>query len=188
MTDERHGCTKRHYWIREDFDEAMGRPGADDEWPNDPSSGMTLAYPKTTEGATRELRLRGLNVDGIYLWQLAKKGIVHPVGARPCMTWTGEDGLEWSKEDIDQAAEWIYTHDETRWSSWTHWCWVNDLSFGQCVKAWREAAARYHWGWSEGFDVLGLVTVVEPASDPDDYARIRLLPKGTVITPPEASQ
>lgn len=193
MTHEKYDSTKRHYWVREDFDQLMGQlPGADDEdwWarPEARSSSMSLVYPKTTEGAFRELRLRGLYVDGIYLWQLAQRGIVQPRGARPCMTWTGEDGLEWSKEDIDQAAEWIYANDETKWSSWTHFCWVGNLSFGQCAQAARVAAARYGLGLSVGWDVLGLVVVIEPASDPDDYARIRLLPKDTEIKLSEAER
>ena len=40
-------------------------------------------------GAFRELRYRGLFVDGIYLWNLVEKGIVQPVGGRPGITWTG---------------------------------------------------------------------------------------------------
>jgi len=188
-TNDERDRSKRHYWVREDFDHLMGLlPAADHESPGSRKSSTSLTYPKNTEGAFRELRLRGLHVDGIYLWQLAEKGIVQPAGARPGMTWTGEDWLEWSKEDIDAAAEWIYANDETKWSSWTHFCWVNNLSFGQCVKASRVAAARYGLGLSLSFDVLGLVTVIEPAEDPDDYAHIRLFPKGTVVEPQEAAK
>ncbi len=164
-THENVGLEKRHYWVREDFDHLMELlPAQDHEFPGDRRSSSSLTYPKSTEGAFRELRLRGLHVDGIYLWQLAEKGIVRPGGIRPGFTWTGEDFLEWSKEDIDAAAEWIYSNDPSKWSSWTHYCWVNDLSFGQCVKAFRVAAARYNLGFSLGFDPIGKVTVIEPAA------------------------
>lgn len=189
MTTNERGQSKRHYWVREDFDHLMDLlPAAEHEFPGDRKSSSSLTYPKSTEGAFRELRLRGLQVDGIDLWQLAADGIVEPTGARPGMTWTGEDYLEWSEADIDTAAEWIYENDETKWSSWTHFCWVSNLSFGQCVKAFRVAAARYGLGFSLSFDPLGLVTVIEPAETPDEYAYIRFFPKGTVVEPQEVSK
>jgi hypothetical protein len=163
-------------------------PASDHESPGSRKSSTSLTYPKNTEGAFRELRMRGLHVDGIYLWQLAEKGMVRPTGARPDMTWTGEDYLEWSQEDIDAAAEWIHENDQTKWSSWTHFCWVCNLRYGQCVKAFRVAAARYGLPFSMGFDPLGLVTVVEPAHTPDEYAYVRFFPKGTKVEPQEASQ
>ncbi len=166
---------KRHYLLREDFDELMKFAGdaVPDPTPR-PNSGSSFDYPKNTEGAFRELRIRGLEVDGLKLWQMAKDGIVSPQGARSAMTWTGEDWLEWSKEDIDQAAEWLYEHE--RWNPWTHFCWLCNLRFAQCVKAHRLAAARYGWGWSSGFDVLGRNFYVERAKDPNEYAFIRFLP------------
>lgn len=180
------GNAKRHYWVREEFDHLMGLlPGRDHEFPGERKSSTSLVYPKNTEGAFRELRLRGLDVDGIYLWQLAEKGHVQPKGARPNMVWTGEDYLEWSKEDIDAAAEWIYENDHLRMSPWAQFCWVNNLSYGQCVKAYRVAAARYRLGFTLSFDPLGMVTLIEPAEDPDDYAHIRFFPKGTVVEPQE---
>ncbi|QDU76898.1 hypothetical protein Pan97_39550 [Bremerella volcania] len=186
--DREARADKKHYWLREDFDQLMELlPNIDDEKMRSRNSSTALIYPKSTEGAFRELRLRGLYVDGIYLWQLAEKGIVQPKGARPGMTWTGNDWLEWSKEDIDAAAEWIYENDQDRWSSWTHYCWVNNLRFGQCVKARRVAAARYKMGFSTSFDVLGLVTVIEPSTDPNEYAYIRFFPQGTKLEPQEAT-
>ena len=38
-----------------------------------------------------------------------------------------------------------------------------------------------------GFDVLGLVSVIEPATDPDEYAYIRFFPQGTKLEPKEAT-
>lgn len=180
-----HNDPKRpHYWLREDFDHLIGLlPGKDHEFPGDKSRSVSLIYPKTTEGAFRELRLRGFDVDGMDLWKLAAEGIVRPKGARPGITWTGEDWLEWSKEDIDAAAEWLY--ENGKWNSWTHFCWTGNLRYGQCVKARRVAAARYGLGFTIGFDVLGLVTVIEPPENPDDYAHVRFFPMGTKVEPQE---
>lgn len=179
---------KRHYWVREDFDRLMDLlPAGEKASPGDRNSSCSLTYPKSTEGAYRELRLRGFDVDGIDLWRLAEKGILQPEGARPAMSWNGQDYLEWSKADIDAAAEWFYANDQSKWSSLMHFCWVNNLSFGQCVKAKRVAAARYGLGFSLSFDVLGLVTVIEPAEDPDDYGHLRLFPKGTILEPQEVA-
>ncbi len=177
---------KKHYWLREDFDHLMGLlPEVDEDRLRDRNSSSSLSYPKSTEGAFRELRMRGFVVDGIDLWRLAEQGIVQPKGARPGMTWTGEDWLDWSKDDIDAAAEWLY--EDQRWGSWTHYCWVNNLRFGQAVKAHRVAAARYKLGFSTSFDVLGLVSVIEPATNPDEYAYIRFFPQGTKLEPKEAT-
>jgi len=176
-----------HYWLREDFDHLIGLlPAQDHEFPNDRNSSSSLHYPKSTEGAFRELRLRGLDCDGMDLWKLAAQGVVRPNGARPGMTWTGSDSLEWSKEDIDASADWLYEHG--KWNSWTHFCWTANLSFGQCVKAHRVAAARYGIGFTIGFDILGLVTVIEPEENPDDYARVKFFPKGTKFQQQEMAQ
>ena len=176
MSDASSPSKKRHYLLREDYDQLMELPGNTKLDPEQAKrSSRALYYPKNTEGAFRELRFRGLDVDGIKLWQLATEGIVHPEGALPGMTWTGDDNLEWSKEDIDQAAKWLYEHHH--WNSWTHFCWVCNLRFGQCIKAHRLAAARYGWGWSGGFDVIGKNFYVERAENPDEYAFIRFLPE-----------
>ena len=173
---------KRHYWLREDFDHLMGLlPAANREMPGDRSSSSSLAYPKYTEGAMRELRLRGLDCDGGLLERLADEGLVQPT------LMAGSEGIrQWTKEDIDAAAEWLYNNE--RWSSWTHYCWVSNLRYGQCVKAFRVAAARFGLPFSLGFDPLGLVTVIEPAEDPDDYAYVQFFPKGTQVEPTGASQ
>ncbi len=177
---------KRHYWIREDFDVQMGRrqhlaPRSEDSKPTEETkkSSMSLVYPKNTEGAYRELRLRGLECDGIVLWQLAAKGIVTPIGARREMQWNGKDYLEWRKEDIDAAAEWLY--EEGRWCSWTHFCWVCNLSFGQCIEARQMMSIEYGYKESFSFDPVGLITVIEPRESSEDFAAVRFFPKGTEL-------
>lgn len=70
---------KVHYWVREDFDELMGLlPGADMAMPNSATSGSSLFYPKHTEGAVAELKMRGLVCDCYLLTQLAEQGVVTP--------------------------------------------------------------------------------------------------------------
>jgi hypothetical protein len=183
------GRQKRHYWLREDFDRLMELlPAADremlkemlpeSELAADRSSSSSLIYPKTIEGAFRELRLRGLKCDAADLLHLVEQRIVQPAGEL--------SNLQWSKVDIDAAAEWLYENE--RWDSWTHFCYVCNLRFGQCVQAYRVAAARFSWGFSLSFDPLGRVTVIEPPADPDDYARIRFFPKGTTVEPKEVSR
>lgn len=186
--NEVRGNSKRHYWVREDFDLLMDLlPDQDREHPGDRDSSSSLVYPKSTEGAFRELRYRGLFVDGIYLWKLVEKGIVQPEGGRPGITWTGRDFLNWRKEDIDAAAEWIYANDPQAWSSWTHYCWVNNLSYGQCVRAYRVAIARYNLPFSCNFEPMAVVSAIELAEHPDDYARVTFYPRGTKLAPAEVS-
>jgi len=176
---------KRHYWVREDFDYLMDlvsqveRRAIEEglaekyEFPGERSSSSSLAYPKATEGAYRELRLRGLKCDAATLLGLVEQGVVRPAGEPP--------DLQWTKADIDAAAEWLY--ENGHWDSWTHFCWVCNLRFGQCVKAYRVAAARFGWGFSLSFDPLGRVTVIEPPEEPDGYAFIRFFPKDTKLAP-----
>ncbi len=182
--------TKRHYWLREDFDVLMDLMPAEDreilkelmpegiEFPRARSSSTSLTYPKTTEGAFRELRLRGLQCSASTLLELVEQHAVSPGGE-----WSS---LEWSKDDIDQAAEWLY--DNQRWTSWTHFCWVTNVRFGQAVKSRRVASARFGLPFDMSFDPLGLVTVIEPPTDPDDYAYVRFFPRGTKIEPAEAGK
>ena len=186
---------KRHYWLREDFDHLIGLlPGGDFRFAGDADRSATLAYPKSTEGAFRELRLRGLKCDAEILERLAEQRIVNPQRGNALVS-DGKGNAEyvpstqllmWDKEAIDAAAEWLY--DNEHWSSWTHYCWVTNLRFGQAVKAYRVAAARYGLPFSIGFDPLGLVSVVEPAATADDYAWVRFFPKGTKVEPQEAAQ
>ena len=167
---------KRHYLLRADFDHLMDLlPGDDHEFPGDRDSSASLHYPKSTEGAHRELVLRGLKCDAALLREFVDRQIVKT------------DGELWSKDDIDAAAEWLY-EDESHWDSFTHFCWVNNLRFGQCIKARRVAAAMFRLPFSLSFDPLGLVSVVEPAEGSDDYAFIRFFPKGTKLQPAEASR
>jgi len=179
----------RHYWLREDFDELIGViPGADLPVGGGGSASCSLVYPKWTRGAVAELKLRGLECDAAMLVQMAEKGVVNPqrgasvvcdgqseVEAVPpgdVMTWS------WSKADIDAAAEYLY--DEGHWGSWTHFCWVANLRYGQAVKAHRVACLKYDKGFSLNFDVPGFVTVIEPAADASvDYARVQFYPGGT---------
>lgn len=173
------GAAKRHhYWLREDFDHLMGvLPAADHEFPNDRNTSSSLFYPKTTEGAFRELRLRGLQCDEATLLRLVEQQVVTPAGEPAA--------LQWSKHDIDAAAERLYENGDR--NPWTQFCWVGNLRYGQCVKAYRVASARFGLPFSMDFDPLGLVTVIEPASSPDEYARVRFFPKGTILEPQEDS-
>ncbi|MBM4017149.1 MAG: hypothetical protein FJ288_02285 [Planctomycetes bacterium] len=183
--------TKRHYWLREDFDHLMGLlPGADRAWPDSGKSASSLFYPKHTEGAVAELKLRGLKCDGYLLTELAEKDIVNP-GRGHSLVSDNEGNvhtvpssriLYWSKADIDLVAEHLY-QDERNWTPWTHFCWVANLRFGQVAKAHRVAAARYGLGFSVGWDVLGLVTVIEPPEDSEDYAYLRFLPASAKVAP-----
>ena len=77
---------KHHYWLREDFDYLMDLVSqierkAVEAAPAvnyDPRAmGSSLSYPKTTEGAHRELRLRGLKCDAATL-SSSKFGDVRP--------------------------------------------------------------------------------------------------------------
>jgi len=183
--------SRRHYWLREDFDELISViPGSDLPVGGGGSTSCSLVYPKLTGGAVAELKLRGLSCNAEMLVHLAEKGIVSPqaskstvadgkseVGTAPS---TRGELLSWSKADIDAAAEYLYENDF--WDSWTHFCWVGNLRYGQAVKAHRVACLKYDKGFSVGFDVPGFVTVIEPAADASvDYARIRFLPGGTKL-------
>lgn len=195
LTDElpaRQESKKRHYWLREDFDHLISLlPGSDIPNPNHYNSSSSLQYPKHTEGAFRELRLRGLKCDEPMLQHLVERGICNPRRGHSLVT--DDQGnvdyvpsihiMFWEKEDIDAAAEWLYEHEY--WGSWTHFCWVCNLRFGQCVKAHRVAAARYGVSVGLSFDPLGLATVIEPAEDPDDYAYVWFYPKGAKLEPQE---
>lgn len=171
---------KKHYWLREDFDALMELlPGAGMGLPGANKSGMSLFYPKHIEGAVAELKLRGLEVDGYGLQKLVDEGVVNPKRME------GSDTMTlWSKEDIDAAAEYLYENDQ--WSPWTHFCYVANIRFGQAVKAHRVAAARFGLGFTLGFDLPGLVSVIEPGEEPDGYAWIKFFPRNTKLQPQEA--
>lgn len=180
--------SKRHYWLRSDFDELMGLlPGGDLARPGSRDSSMSLVYPKSTKGAAAELKLRGLECDESVLAQLVEQGVIEPERGRALVsdqqgnvgTVPSERLVLWTKENIDDAAEWLYDND--RWSHWTHFCWVSNLRYGQAVKAHRYMSARYDLGFTTSFDALGVVTVVEPSEDPDDYARVQFYPKGAKV-------
>lgn len=175
-TTETQPATKRHYWTRDDFDSLMGLlPLANQDGKDHRRSSTSLVYPKSTEGAYRELRLRGLECDQSDLLRLVADGIVSP----------SEDGddIEWGKSHIDQAAEWLYEH--RRWNSWTHFCFIANVSFGQCVKAYRVAVVRYNLPFMLSFEPQGLAVSVEPASDHNQFGRIRFFPHGTKVRPVE---
>lgn len=168
---------KKHYWLREDFDNLMGLlPGADVQLPGGNKLGHSLQYPKYTEGAIAELKLRGLLADQKVLDRMVAEGIAHP------QTMSGSAGiLLWSKEDIDAVAEYLYENDQ--WSSWTHFCFVSNIRYGQAVKAYRVAAARYGLGFTLSFDLPGLVTVIEPGQTGNDYAWIAFYPGNAKLKP-----
>jgi len=179
----------RHYWLREDFDELIGViPGADMPMAGDRDASCSLVYPKSTQGAVAELKLRGIACDGEKLLDIVAEGIVKPEAGTSLVTdAAGNVGTEpstrilyWSKEDIDAAAEYLYG--EGCWGSWTHFCWVTNLRFGQAVKAHRVACVKYGLGFALSFDVPGFVTVIDPAEDATvNYARIRFYPMGTKL-------
>lgn len=168
---------KKHYWLREDFDTLMSLlPGADVRLPHSNTLGHSLQYPKHIDGAVAELKLRGLLADRQALDKLVAAGVATPQK----MAGSGAITL-WSKDDIDAAAEYLYDNDQ--WSPWTHFCYVANIKFGQAVKAYRVAAARYGLGFTLGFDILGLNTVIEPAKTPDEYAWIAFYPADAKLKP-----
>ncbi|MBN2583969.1 MAG: hypothetical protein JXL80_12960 [Planctomycetes bacterium] len=171
-----------HYFLREDFEELMGViPNIDVPTGGDALASCSLVYPKHTAGAVAELKLRGLTCDGELLVKLVEEGIVSP------KLMAGSKGIHlWDRGDIDAAAEWLYENEH--WDSWTHFCWVSNLRFGQAVKAHRVACVKYGLGFALSFDVPGLVTVIEPSPECADYARIRFFPMGTKLGPQEASE
>ena len=168
---------KKHYWLREDFDVLMELlPGAGLGLLSANVTGHSLFYPKYIEGAVAELKLRDLKVDGYCLQKLVDDGVVSP------QKMFGSQSITlWGKGDIDAAAEYLYDNDQ--WSSWTHFCYVANIKFGQAVKAYRVAAARYNLGFTLGFDILGLNTVIEPAKTPDEYAWIAFYPADVKLKP-----
>lgn len=170
---------KRHYWLRDDFEELMGViPGADIPMPNDAESSSSLVYPKHTKGAVAELKLRGLTCDGALLTKLAENGIVNP---KPMPG--SQSILLWDRADIDAAADWLYDNEYR--DPWTQFCWVSNVRFGQAVKAHRVASVRHGWGFSLSFDPIGRVAVIEPATEPDGFAWVRFYPAGTDVGPKE---
>jgi len=181
----------RHYWLREDFDHLMGLlPGTDAAQPDSSRSPISLVYPKLTQGAAAELKLRGFKCDVALLERLAEEGVVNPTRGQSVVsdnqgnvgTVPSERVMYWSKEGIDAAAEHLY-EDDANWNSWLHFCWVGNLRYGQVAKAYRVATARYDLGFSPGWDVPGLVTVIEPPEEGEQYAYLRFLARGTKVAP-----
>jgi hypothetical protein len=172
---------KRHYWDREDFDMLLGVVDRDPhpDPVHEAASATCLNYPKSIEGAYRELRLRGLECDEGDLKLMVTDAIVRPDGIEH-----PEDDLgkqRWEKHHIDAAADWLYEH--RRWSSWTHYCYVNNLRYGQCVKAYRAACIRYGFPVTWTFDVQGINQTVEAPANHEDFAYVRFYPQGTELGP-----
>lgn len=157
---------KRHYWLRDSFTHLVSltievTPGR--LWANGAEQGYSLVYPKTTLGACRELQLRGLNASVPALNYLIRRGLVRPPR-------TGRN-YEWLPDQIDWAAE--HFHQREEWTATTQFCRVADLEFGQVVKAYRVAAARYGLPFCLDFELRNVVAVIEPASAPTAFARVR---------------
>lgn len=160
--------TKRHYWLRDDFNHLMSLVPANlIKSAHDHRIGSSLTYPKTTAGACYELILRGIDASVPRLNYLIKQRIV-----MPCRT---DRNYGWDQEQIDRAAE--HLNQNKLWMPHTHFCQLMNLRFGQCVKAYRVAAARYALPFCFGFDMRNLAACIEPASESDDFARIRFYPR-----------
>ncbi len=59
-----------------------------DKFPGERSSEGVLAYPKTTDGACCEFRLRGLKCGASTLVGLVEQGVVRPAGHGLDLQWT----------------------------------------------------------------------------------------------------
>jgi hypothetical protein len=157
---------KRHYWLRDSFahlasltaEVTLGGLGA-----NGADQGHSIVYPKTTLGACRELQVRGLNASVPALNDLIRRRLVRPPRAGRNYQWFPEQ-IDWAAEYLDQQEEWTAT---------TQFCRVADLEFGQVVKAYRVAAARFGLPFRVDFELQHVVAVIEPASAPTAYARVR---------------
>ena len=162
-------------------------PGNDPPLPEAKDTSFSLTYPKSVKGAVAELNLRGLKCDEADMESMVKAGIVTPRhGESPACDERGNADFapstkitDWAAADIDAAAEWLYKHE--RWTPLTHFCTRSNLRYGQAVRAHRYMCARYNKVFSAGFDVMGIVTVIEPADDPADYARVQFYPRGTLV-------
>jgi len=176
----------RHYWLRQDFDEAMSLiPGNVIPSTIAADISISLTYPKSVKGAVAELNLRGLMCNEADMESMVKAGIVTPRhDESPACDERGNANFVpstmityWTEADVDTAAEWLYKHE--RWTPGTCFCVRSNLRYGQAVLAHRYMCARYNKGFSAGFAVIGLLTLIEPADDSVDYARVRFYPKGT---------
>ncbi|MBX3452498.1 MAG: hypothetical protein KF777_23305 [Planctomycetaceae bacterium] len=179
-TEPAHDCiaipipTKRHYWLRDSFTHLVGlavevTPGR--LWANGAEQGDSIDYPKTTLGACRELQIRGLNASVPALNYLIRRGLVQP-------TRTGRN-YEWFPKQIDWAAE--YFNQRQVWTATTQFCRMADLEFGQVVKAYRVAAARFSLPFSPDFEVRNVVAVIEPASAPAAFAQVWFYSRSTAF-------
>lgn len=168
---------KRHYWLRDDFDHLMELLPAGHREQGD-WAGSSLSYPKTTKGACRELRLRGLDASVPVLNYLIKQGTVAPER-------TGRN-YHWHRSNIDLVAEELNAQEI--WTAQTYFCRAANLNFGQCVKAFCVAAARFGLEFSPTVNPAELVVIIEPGPVPMDYATIRFLPAGTPLQVAEAAR
>lgn len=109
------------------------------------------------------MQVRGLNASVPALNYLIRRGLVRPPRA-------GRN-YEWFPEQIDWAAEYLDQQEE--WTATTQFCRVADLEFGQMVKAYRVAAARFGLPFRCDFELQHVVAVIEPAAAPTAYARVR---------------
>ena len=165
---------KRHYWLRESFTylvSLMMEVTPTRLWADGHRNGLSIVYPKTTLGASRELHVRGLDTTVPALEYLIRRKLVRPLR-------TGRN-YQWEPEHIDQAAEYFDQH--RNWAATTHFCRVANLEFGQVVSAYRVAAARDNIPLSTNFDLQYLTTVIEPTAEPGGFARVQFYPRGTTF-------
>jgi len=176
MLDQSQNATsvKRHYWLREDFDQLIELlPRVDLK---SLRGGAASEYPKTTRQVFAELLMRGLHVDTSTMSFIMRHGKACVAHKTVDDRW---ENLAWEKDHVDAAAEWLYG--KGKWSSRTHFCANGNLRYGQVVKAYCVAAARFGLPFVMGFDLKDLVAVIEPADDANEYAYVRFFPRGTTV-------
>ena len=162
---------KRYYWLRDSFSTAMACVmDVTPAWllAHGHKIGGSAVYPKTTLGACGELQLRGLDASAPALDYMIRRKLVSPARIGRNYQWYPEQ-IDWAAEHFDRQCKWAAT---------TQFCRVSNLEFGQVVKAYHLASARYRVPFFGSFDMQKFVAVIEPASSPGDYARIMFYPCG----------
>jgi hypothetical protein len=183
---------RRHYWLREDFEELVSAiPEAGRLDAGDKAASVSLVYPKDTTAVAAELQFRGLRGSPCQLFELVARRVVNPGGigsgkmdeekmARLRGPASNPPVLHWDRPDVDAAAEWF---DKRRyWTTWTHFCCMANLRFGQAVDAYRAFCTANGKGFQLGIDLRGMVTAIEPDPAGEGYAHVRFFPAGTRLS------